>query len=50
MKRFFIAVLGTAVMFATAANALSLDATFDSPTYTPGATVQVTVTGVTFPK
>ena len=36
MKRFLIAVLGTAVTFATVANAATLGATTDSASYIAG--------------
>ena len=49
MKRFLIAVLGTAVMFATAANAATLVATASPDPVAQGGTVQITLVGTTDP-
>ena len=47
MKRFLIAVLGTAVTFATVANAATLVAS--APDSAPGGLVTITLTGTTVP-
>ena len=49
MKRFLIAILGTAVMFATVANAATLVATPSSSVVAQGATVTITLVGTTTP-
>ena len=50
MKRFLIAVLGTAVTFATVANAATLVATASPDPVAPGGTVTITLTGTTDPE
>ena len=48
MKRVLLGVLAAGLAFATVANAIvTLEATSDSPSYTPGQLVTITLTGVT---
>jgi len=49
MKRILLGVLGVGLAFATVADAATLVATTDSPSYLPGATVTITLTGTTVP-
>ncbi len=49
MKRILLGVMAAGLFFATAANAATLVANTDSPTYLPGATVTITLTGTTVP-
>ncbi len=48
MKRVLLGVLAAGLAFATVANAIvTLEATTDNPSYTPGQLVTITLTGVT---
>ena len=48
MKRILLGVMAAGLFFAMAANAVvTLEATSDSPSYTPGQLVTITLTGVT---
>ena len=49
MKRILLGVMAAGLFFAPAANAATLVANTDSPTYLPGATVTITLTGTTVP-